>query len=392
MKEPVKIICMVCLLGVAACQQKVPPPTPPVAVNIQPVKSRTVLYFDNYPGTVQALNQVNIYPAVQGYITAIDVVDGAHVRKGQVLYEIDKRLYQAALDQADANLKVADGNYEQARQDADRYEYLNGYKAVASQLYDHAMIALKNADNQVKAAREAVKTAKTNLAYAVITAPFDGTVGFSQVRLGNVVTVGQTVLNTISSDNPMAVDILVNEKQLSGFEKLSRDAGDLADSMFTLVMPDNSIYPYPGKISVIDRAVNAQTGAIRIRMVFNNTENTLRAGMSGVLRVRNQEAAPQLVIPNKAIVEQMGEYFVFVVSDTMVQKGEGAPKPESDTSKAPKKYALQKKVIIGQTLGPDIIIKSGLQEGEKLIVDGVQLLHDGSKIALGGKKPAKEQK
>ena len=111
----------------------------------------------------------------------------------------------------------------QAQQDADRYEYLNKYNAVAKQLYDHAIITLENAKNTVKASEQAVKTAKTNLTYAVVYAPFDGTIGFSLVKLGDVVTPGTTVLNTISTDNPMAVDFIINEKQLPYFEKLQHD-------------------------------------------------------------------------------------------------------------------------------------------------------------------------
>src|SRR5580693_4480438 len=122
-------------IALFSCKQKPPPPTPPVPVNLQTVTAQTVLYYDKYPSTTQALSQVNIYPEVQGYITGIFFKEGAHVKKGQKLYEIDIRLFKAAYDQAVANLQVAKGNKEQAQQDADRYAYLNKYKAVASQLY-----------------------------------------------------------------------------------------------------------------------------------------------------------------------------------------------------------------------------------------------------------------
>src|SRR6185503_9126226 len=122
------------------------------------------------------------------------------VTKGEKLYEIDERLYKAAYDEAAANVQVAEGNETQAEQDAKRYEYLNQHNAVAKQVLDHAEIALQNAKNQVTAAREALKTAATNLTYSLIRAPFSGTVGFSQVKLGNLVTVGTTTLTTISTD------------------------------------------------------------------------------------------------------------------------------------------------------------------------------------------------
>jgi RND family efflux transporter MFP subunit len=372
-----------------SCKQKQPPPVPPTPVNLYTVKAQKVLYYDKYPSTTQALSQVSLLPEVQGYITGIFFTEGAHVKKGQILYEIDKRLYQAALDAAEANVKVAQGNQVQAQQDADRYEYLNSYHAVAKQQYDHAVITLENAKSQVKAAEESVKTAKTNLAYSTIYSPFDGTIGFSQVKLGNMVVVGQTVLNTISTNDPMAVDFLINEKQLMDFEKIEKGKQKPIDSLFTLLLPNNSLYPHTGKISIIDRAVDPQTGSIRIRLVFPNPESDLKVGMSCIVRVHNQDAAPQLVIPGKAVVEQMGEYFVFIVKDTIIIHHDSTKKQEPDTAaqQGPKPYAFQKKIQIGQTIGANVIVKGGISEGDRVVIDGVQSLHEGSQVNVGNRKP-----
>jgi RND family efflux transporter MFP subunit len=393
MNRRLLITVFICCLALFSCQQKPVPPTPPVPVNLQTVTAKRVWYYDKYPATTQALSQVNLYPEVQGYITGIFFKDGDHVRKGQKLYEIDERLFKAAYDQATANLQVAQGNLVQAQQDADRYEYLNSQKAVASQLYDHAVIALQNAKNSVRAAEETVKTAKTNLAYSIISAPFDGTIGFSQVKMGNMVSVGQTILNTISTDDPMAVDILINEKQLADFEEFEDNKKSAPDSLFTMLLPNNNLYSHPGKITVIDRAVNSQTGTIRVRLVFPNPESDLRVGMSCVVRVHNQETTPQMLIPSRAVVEQMGEYFVFIAKDTAyVNPSDSTKKKEKevvDTAKGPKLFAFQKKVQTGQTIGANVIVRSGIKEGDSLVVDGVQLLHDGSKIAVG-KKPASD--
>lgn len=396
MNRVVSGIILISCLSLFSCKPKVAPPSPPTPVNLITAVSQRVLYYDKYPATTQALSQVNLTAEEQGYITAINFVEGSNVKKGQVLYEIDKRLYEASLNAAQANLKVAQGSLLQAQQDADRYEYLNSQNAVAKQLYDHAVIALQNAKSQVQSSEEAVKTARTNLTYSTITAPFDGTIGFSQVKLGNMVTVGQTILNTISTNNPMAVDFLINEKQLTAFEALNKRKPDPRDSLFTILMPDNTEYPYPGKISVIDRAVDAQTGALKIRLEFPNPTNVLRVGMSCVVRIHNQEPAPVLLIPGKAVVEQMGEYFVFIAKDTLMpthadstKKAEAA-KAETDTVPGPKWHAFQKKVMLGQTIGGNVIIKDGISEGDKVIVDGVQLLHDGSRITVGNKPANKE--
>jgi membrane fusion protein (multidrug efflux system) len=381
-------------------------------VNLYKVAAQKVLYYDNYPSTTVALSSVDLRPQVQGYITGIFFTEGSHVHKGQKLYEIDRRLYQQAYDAAAANLKVAQGNQVQAKQDADRYVYLNEHNAVAKQVLDHAIIALQNAENQVKASDEALKTAATNLTYSIITAPFDGTIGFSQVKLGNLVTVGTTILNTVSTDNPMAVDFLINEANLAHYQDLQRNKQENLDSLFTISLPNGSIYSQPGKISVIDRSVDPQTGTIRVRLVFPNPKLDLRAGMSCVVRVHNQELTPQIVIPGKAIVEQMGEYFVFLAKDTVIhkksdstaanggeasaarktgdqkggdasggQKGGGA-----DTARGPRLLAIQVKVETGKTIGSNVLIKSGLNDGDRVVIDGVQALHDGSPITTANKQ------
>lgn len=367
----------------AACNKKQPPVNPEVPVNLFKVKEKHVLYYDQYPSTTAALSQVTLLPQVQGAVTGIYFTEGTHVKKGQKLYEIDKRIYQDSYDAAVANRKVTEGTLVQSQQDADRYDYLNKYNAVAKQLYDHAVITLQNAQSQVKSADQAVKTARTNLAYATVYAPFDGTIGFSQVKLGNVVTSGSTVLNTISTDDPMAVDFVINEKQLPRFELLQQNKHQTTDSLFTILLADNSLYPVNGKISVIDRAVNSQTGSITIRLVFPNPKGLLRVGMSCVVRVHNQEKGPQILVPGKAVVEQMGEYFVYTAKDSLMNN----PKAGADSAKQKikKLVAVQKKVQVGQTIGPNMIIKSGINSGERIVVDGVQLLHDGSRITTANK-------
>jgi RND family efflux transporter MFP subunit len=374
-------IILISCLSLFACKKKQPPVNPEVPVNLITLKKQRVLYYDKIPATTAALSQVNLLPQVTGAVTGIYFTEGSHVKKGQKLYEIDRRIYTDNYNAAVANLKVTQGTLVQAQQDADRYEYLNKYNAVAKQLYDHAIITLENAKNSVKSSEQAVKTAKTNLNYADVVAPFDGTIGFSMVKLGDVVNTGSTVLNTVSTDSPMAVDFIINEKNLPFFEKLQSNKGKNVDSLFTVLLPDNTLYPYNGKISVIDRAVDAQTGAIKIRLVFNNPKGFLRVGMSCVVRVHNQDIGPQLVLPSKAVVEQMGEYFVFTAKDSVINP----TKSTADTATKPKLIAMQKKVQVGQTIGPNVVIKSGINDGDKIVTDGVQSLHDGSRITTANK-------
>lgn len=368
--------------AIFSCKQKQPPPPAAVPVNLMTVTAEKVTYYDKYPSTTIALSQVNLNAQVTGYITGIYFTEGTHVRKGQRLYSLDERLYRSTVDQAKANLRVDSGIVQQTQQDEDRYVYLKKYNAIASQVVDHAVITAKNAKDSLRAGQQQLKTAETNLSFANIYAPFDGTIGISQVRLGNLVTPGTTVLNTISTDDPMGVDFLVNEAQLAHFQDLQKNKQASIDSLFTIILPNQAIYPYEGKISVIDRAVDPQTGAITIRLVFPNPQGALRAGMSTVVRVHNQEATPQIVVPSRAVVEQMGEYFVFIAKDTVSDSNgaDSTAKKSTDTVETPKLRAFEVKVQLGQTIGANVVVRSGLSEGDKIVLDGVQAIHEGSEI------------
>jgi membrane fusion protein (multidrug efflux system) len=368
--------------AIFSCKQKQPPPPAAIPVNLMTVTAEKVIYYDKYPSTTVALSQVNLNAQVTGYVTGIFFTEGTHVHKGEKLYSLDERLYRSSVDQAKANLRVDSGIVQQTQQDEDRYVYLKKYNAIASQVVDHAVIIAKNAKDSLRAGQQQLKTAETNLSFANIYAPFDGTIGISQVRLGNLVTPGTTVLNTISTDDPMGVDFLVNEAQLAHFQDLQKNKQASIDSLFTIVLPNQAVYPYEGKISVIDRAVDPQTGAITIRLVFPNRQGALRAGMSTVVRVHNQESSPQIVVPSRGVVEQMGEYFVFIAKDTLSdgQGQDSTAKKRTDTIETPRLRAFEVKVQLGQTIGANVVVRSGIKEGDKIVIDGVQAIHEGSEI------------
>src|SRR5215831_984505 len=292
-------------------QPKTPPPASVIA---ELVKKGKTIYYEEYPATVVALNQNDLRAQVTGYITGIYFQDGQLVHQGQKLYDIDKQQYQANLDQAIANLNVTKANLAKAQQDADRYADLLKQDAIAKQVYDHAIDDLESAKMQVAAANSNVRNIETTVKYSTIYAPFTGTIGISQVKMGALVTANQTLLNTISSDNPMAVDVAVDQREIPRFTQLQHDASAKKDSTLSLEMPGNIIYDQMGKISFIDRAVDPQTGTIRTRLVFANPQNILKPGMNVNIRVKNSSGdSSLLLIPFKAVTEQMGEYFVYMV-------------------------------------------------------------------------------
>lgn len=374
-------------LATASCgssDQKNAQQNQPTPVVVQPASLQPAIYYDEYPGNVVAISQVDIKAEVGGYITGIFFKEGDHVRKGQKLYEIDRSKYQASYAQALAGLQVAKANELKAQKDADRYIYLSKHDAVAKQTLDHALTDLQNTKSQVASANADLVKARTDLNYSIITAPFDGVIGLSQVKMGTLITADQTLLNTISTDNPVAVDFVVNEKQISRFQQIKSENIPAQDSLFTLRMPDNNLYNLPGKLSVIDRAVDPQTGTIKIRLLFQNPDQTLRTGMSCIVRVHSQEKAEQILIPAKAIVEQMGENFVFIAKDTVINNGDNKDKKENA---GPMLVAEERKVQVGQVIDSNIIIRSGLEQGEKVIVEGIQKLHSGSPITTGKPTP-----
>ncbi len=335
-----------------------PPPAQIAAYTIRPEQA---VYFDMYPASVTALNQVEVRPEVSGYITDIFFKDGQHVRKGMNLYGIDQQIYKAAYDQATANLNVAKANLAKVQQDVDRYTELAKHDAVARQTLDHAIADHQSAKMQVLAAEASVKSVGTNLRYSIIVAPFDGVIGISLVKRGSAVTAGQTLLNTVSSDDPVAVDCSVDEKEIGRFTALLEHDRNKKDSTFTLVLPDQTVYPYFGHIAFLDRAVDPETGTIRVRLVFPNPKELLRPGLTCDLRVRETSNATSVLIPAKAVVEQMGEYFVYLVQDGR---------------------AKEHRIQLGNHVNDMVVVREGLNVGDQVVTEGVLRLRDNSLVSV----------
>jgi membrane fusion protein, multidrug efflux system len=297
---------------------------------------------------------------VNGYVTGIHFKEGERVKKGQKLYSLDQQQSEASYQQAQANLAVQEANLERAKRDVERYRELDRNDAIAKQQVDYAEASYAAAQKQVDAARAAVKGVQTNVRYASIVAPFDGTIGISQVRMGSSVTPGQTLLNTISSDDPIAADIVVDQNDIYRFSQLlSRKRTSGTDTTFRLAFRGEQ-YPEAGSISFIDRAVDPLTGTIRIRFVFPNSGHVLRSGMSGTLGVLTT-SENAVVIPYKSVNEQLGEFYVYL----------------ADSSKA-----TQRKIKLGKQVGKNIIVMDGLKGGEPLITEGVQNLREGTPVKI----------
>jgi membrane fusion protein (multidrug efflux system) len=370
MKRFRNIIIILLVESLLSCHHSDPGQNPgaqAVPVNAAPVRRMHLIYYDTYPGTVVALKEVELRCEVGGNVTGMFFREGGQIKHGQKLYEIDRSRYEATFNQAKANLDIAQSNVERAQRDADRYIRLNQEDAISKQRLDNALTDLQNAKSQIVAANADMVKAETDLRYSVIQSPFDGIIGISQIRLGALVVPNQTLLNIVSSDDPMGVDFVINERELYRYLLLEKKTAAPGDSTFRIILPDNSVYPASGKISIIDRAVDPQTGTVKVRLSFPNRQKMLRVGMSCNVKVLNENSGLQLVIPYKAVVEQMSEYFVFKV-DSM--------------------KARQIKIQLGAKVGPEVIIRNGLNEGDEVVIDGVQRLRNGAAVAISAAKPA----
>lgn len=340
---------------------------PPVQITVYDVPVTTTTYFDEYPAVLRSINEVELRAQVSGYITGIHFTEGSKVSKGQKLYSIDQQSYEANYQQAVANLAVQEANLSRAQKDVERYRELAKSDAIAKQQVDYAEATYAAAQKQVDAAKAAVQNVQTNVRYSTIVAPFEGRIGISNVRLGAAIVAGNTLLNTISSDDPIAADITIDQKEIIRFSELQKSR--LQDSIFHLTIGGQE-YKGVGQIAVIDRAVDANTGSIRARLTYPNRDLVLRPGMSAKVRVKSPSNEKVVLIPFKAVNEMLGEFFVYVI--------------EGDK-------ASQRKVVLGKQVGPNIIIRDGLKEGEKIAVEGVQNLREGSTVAVSdpNAKPVK---
>jgi len=353
---PLHLVMVICFLFSCAEEEE---EEQPIRVTTVAVTMEEVRFTRQYPASVVAMEEIDLRADVVGYVTGIHVKEGQKVKRGQLMYTIDQTRYEARREQAASALAIAEANFERIRRDVQRYETLMAENAIAVQIYDDARTNLQTAEQEVRAARSNLENALIDLRYASIHAPMDGTVGFSQVRQGSLVRPGETLLNTISKDDPIGVDFYPEERYLRKFVQLEQSPSTERDSVFILRLPDGDMYPYAGKIEILDRAVDRNTGTIQIRLRFANPENILRPGLSANLIVKDEEPQQVLTVPQAAVIEQMGEFSVFVVENNK---------------------ARQVKITTGRNVRDRTVVLEGLEEGQEIIVKGVQRVNDGEPV------------
>jgi len=347
-------------------------------VEVVQVQQKDVPIYGEWIGTLDGFTNADVKAQVTGYLMRQGYQEGAFVKKGQLLFEIDPRPFQAALDQAQGQLAqataaLANAEAVQGRTELDvnRYTPLAKEQAASQQDLDNAVqnnLAAKatvaTAKAQIKSAEAAVETARINLDFTRLVAPIEGIAGQAQLQVGALVNTGSVAVTSVSTVDPIKVYFTVGEPQYLEWRRrfpteTTRQAAD-KNLRLELILADGSTYPHEGSFYFADRQVNESTGAIRIAGLFANPANILRPGGYGKVRavIRTQQGA--LLVPQRAVSELQGGYQVAVVD-------------------AQNKVNIRT-VQVGDRVGNQWVIAEGLKPGERVVAEGIQKVRPGMPV------------
>lgn len=333
---------------------------PPPAVVVAEVVQKTVPIYSEFVAQTDAKETVEIRARVQAFLEAQHFTEGTIVKKGQLLFTLDKREYEAKLQQAKAQLEGAQARLGKAETDERRLKPLAERRAVPQQDYDNAVANVDTARAGVSAAKADVAGAELDLGYTTIRSPISGLIGKRLVSPGNLVGKGDaTLLDTVSSIDPIRVNTTISEAEYLRFFANRKESGSSSGPL-ELILADGSVFPHKGKVVIVDRAVDQKTGTLNFSAEFPNPGGQLRPGQFGRVRAVSEVARDAILIPKRAVQEIQGMKSVLVVdADNMVALRTIQP---------------------GETVGDLLVVRDGLKPGERVIVDGVQKARPGSKV------------
>ena len=350
------------VLGIAGCakQDAPPPPPPPAAVVVAPVVQRDVPVYKEWIGTTDGNVNAEIRPKVDGYLLRRAYTEGSFVRQGQLLFEIDPRQSQAQLQQVQADLEQAKAQLAKAHQDVVRFQPLVAQKAISQQELDNALSAERAAKAAADAREAAVHQARLTSGWARVTSPIGGIAGIAQQQVGNLVSP-TTVLTTVSQCDPIRVAYPLSEQEyLHLRERLQKEPSAAHANDLELVLADGSVFPHKGRILFEGRQVDVKTGTISTVAVFPNPGNLLRPGQYAKVRAVTELKKGAILVPQRAVNELQGGYQVAVVGSD--------DKAEIRTVQA------------GERVGKLWVIDSGLQPGDRVVVEGFTRVKSGAKV------------
>ena len=354
---------------VAGCSKSAkgggPPQYPPPDVVTTTVQQKDVPVFGDWVANLDGYVNAQIQPQVTGYLIRQNYKEGSHVSKGQVLYEIDPRPFQASLDQAKGQLAQAQAQLQLAQINTKRDTPLAEARAIARSQLDNDLQTQAANEATVKAQEAAVETAKLYLEWTKVRSLLDGIAGLATIQVGSLVTQS-TVLTTVSQVQPIKVYFAISEQEYLALSEKAREGGaaDLLHSArrvpIEMTLSNGTVYPSKGYVVFVDRQVNSSTGTIRVAAAFPNPQSLLRPGQYGRVRAQTSLERGALVVPQRAVTELQGSYQIAVIN-------------------ADNKVHIQD-VEVGPQIGTNWVITNGLKPGEQVVIEGNGKLADGMPV------------
>ncbi len=364
------------LLAGCSGEAQAPPTATPPPVVIAPVTQETIQIYGEYVGQTESPRDIELRARVEGFLNNITFKEGSLVNKGDLLFVIDPRQYLADYHRAKAKFARDKAALLKARQDAKRFRSLHDKDAVSTSRLELATTNALIAEAEVDGDLQLLKQAKLNLSFTKIYAPLSGRIGRAKVKIGALVGKGKpTLLATISQIDPMYVNISISEREalIAEKETRKREEGKKGKEMkdrLTLILADDSVYPYGGKLNFIDRKVDQRTSTLPVRLEFPNPDDLLRPGQFARIRAVLEEREDALLVPQRAIQEGMEGQSVFVVdADNTVE---------------------MRRVVTGPRHGSQWVIEQGLNPGEQVIIEGIQKVRPGITVEPTTKSPPAE--
>jgi membrane fusion protein (multidrug efflux system) len=361
--------CLAALLQTGCGEPKTAGPAAPI-VEVANVAVQDVPIEREWVGTTDGLVNAKINAQVQGYLVKQHYKEGSEVKKGQVLFEIDPRPFQAALEQAKGQLAVNEGQLYTAKANLEKIRPLAAVNAVSKKDLDDAIGREASARAGVQAAKAAVRKSEIDLSFTKITSPINGIAGIAKAQLGELVgKAGGPELTTVSTVDPIKVYIPLSEQEYMRYTREAEAKGksDREGPSLELVLADGKVFPYKGKLYFADRQVDEGTGTIKVATLFPNPGNVLRPGQFAKIKALIETQRGALLVPQRAVTELQGRYQVAVVG--------------------PDNKVDFRWVKVGERTGPLWVINEGLKPGESVIVEGIQKVKAGMPVTV---KPYQE--
>lgn len=338
------------------------PQATPVSVAL--VEQRDVAVWDEFSGRLEAIERVEVRSRVAGALLAAHFREGALVKKDDLLITIDPATYAAEVDRNEAQVAAAEARVELTKSDVDRGEKLSGSRIISQRELDQRVNAQREAEANVRAAKAALQTAKLNLDYTQVRAPVAGRVGRLEITVGNLVAAGPgaPVLTTLVSVNPIYASFNADEQVVTRALKTLADQNAMSqvDRIPVRMSTATSDESFEGKLQLIDNQVDARSGTVRVRAVFDNTAGRLIPGQFARLRMGQPKAEPALMVNERAIGTDQNKKFVLVVS--------------ADNK------AEYREVTLGANVDSLRVVTSGLKSGERIVVNGLQRIRPGALV------------